>query len=85
MRALDDSVLRTAILDAVARRGTGKTVCPSEVARALASDWRPVLPDIRRVAAALQIEGAIVVTQKGREVSMGEVRGPVRLRQPASA
>lgn len=32
-------------------RGVGKTICPSEVARALADDWRALMPEVRSVAA----------------------------------
>ena len=46
---MDDETLRQAILSAVKTRGAGKTICPSEVARTLAHDWRALMPDVRRV------------------------------------
>ncbi len=60
-------------------RGAGKSFCPSEVARGLATEWRPLMPEIRRVAAGLQAEGALVATQKGRPVEVRVARGPIRL------
>ena len=64
-----------------ASRPAGRTICPSEVARALVGpggDWRaPMGPD-RGVAAALAASGQIRITQRGRDVAPG-VRGPIRL------
>ena len=67
------------ILARTAARGVGRTLCPSEVARALADDWRPLMPAVRAVAAELAEAGRIVVTQKGRAVDPRTARGPVRL------
>lgn len=67
---------------AVLQRGVGKTICPSEVARSLAEDWRPLMPDIRAVAAVLAEQGQIRATQKGRRVDLRAARGPIRLGLP---
>jgi hypothetical protein len=71
------------ILARTAARGADRTFCPSEVARALADDWRPLMPDVRAVAAELADQGRVVVTQKGRPVDPRTARGPVRLGRPA--
>jgi hypothetical protein len=73
------------ILRLVDERGEGKTVCPSEVARALAADgdFRPLMPDVRESAAALAERGEIVVTQKGEPVDARTARGPIRLGRQA--
>lgn len=63
----------------VSTRGAGKTICPSEVARALADDWRTLMPHVREVAGEMAARGEIVVTQKGRVVDIGSARGPIRL------
>ena len=44
-----------AILDLLAARGPGKTICPSEAARLLGGDdaFRPLMPIVRAAAAAL--------------------------------
>ena len=81
----DDARIRAVILDAVHASGAGKTICPSEVARALAVDWRPLMPDIRRVAQRLADQGALTVTQKGRPVHAETARGPIRLGHPSSS
>lgn len=57
-----------------------KTVCPSEVARALdPDDWRTWMQPVRDVAAALVARGTIDITQRGRVVKPG-ARGAIRLR-----
>jgi hypothetical protein len=70
-------VVRGAILDLVLRRGPAKSVCPSEVAKALSPDWRPLMPEVRAVAAGMP---EIVATQGGVEVDPLTARGPIRLR-----
>jgi hypothetical protein len=68
--------LRAAILDIALRRGRGRSFCPSEVARALASDWHPLMPALRAVAAEMP---EIRATQRGVEVDPRTARGPIRL------
>jgi len=59
-------------------RGPGRSFCPSEAARALAEDWRSLMPEIRRIAADL----GLVATQRGRPVDPVMAKGPIRLRLP---
>lgn len=69
------------ILELVRRRGAGKTICPSEVARALdEKNWRSLMKDVRREAAELARKGRIDVLQKGRVVDVAKARGAIRLR-----
>lgn len=69
------------LLDMVAARGLGKSICPSEVARRLApEDWRSLMPEVRAVANELQAAGKLRMTQGGVDVDPKEVRGPIRLR-----
>lgn len=77
-----DEAIRAAILDLVLRRGRGRTICPSEAARALSVDWRALMPGVRRVAAAMQAAGEISVTQRGHAADLAAARGPVRLSLP---
>lgn len=74
-----DEAIRAVLTDLALRRGAGRTFCPSEAARALAADWRPLMPAVRRVAAAMQAEGAIRATQKGAPADPVTARGPIRL------
>jgi len=69
-----------------------KTICPSEIARALskdeletlrASEWRDTMDDIRQVVWEKREAGEVEVMQKGEvigDVSLGQIRGPIRVR-----
>ena len=72
--------LRAAILTLAHERGAGRSFCPSDVARRVAEDWRPLMPEVRRVAHVLQSEGWVQATQKGAAVDPLTARGPIRLR-----
>ncbi len=70
-----------AILALVEERGVLKSICPSDVARALFADnWRDEMDAVREVAQDLSDRGLIKVTQKGREIkNVREAHGPIRL------
>lgn len=74
------------ILRQVAARGVDKSICPSEVARALApghvpDDWRGLLTGVRRAARELARAGRIEILRKGHAVDPGaEIKGVIRLR-----
>ena len=61
-------------------RGPDSSICPSEVARTIASpNWRPALDHVRDVGAELAANGDIAITQSGQTVSDPfRTRGPVR-------
>jgi hypothetical protein len=75
----DERIART-ILELLAQRDEGKTICPSDAARALDDDFRPLMDPVRRVARELVARGAIEVTQSGRVVDIDTARGAIRLR-----
>jgi hypothetical protein len=64
------------------QRDEGRTICPSEAARALAEDWRPLMQPVRDAAAAMVDDGRLEVTQKGEVVDPRAARGAIRLRLP---
>ena len=73
--------IRAALLNLVQQRGTEKSICPSEVARTLSAEWRPLLPAVRQEAVRLMQEGRIDILRKGKAVEdPGQVRGVIRLR-----
>lgn len=80
--AADRADAERAILDLLAIRGPGKTICPSEAARVLGGDdgFRSLMPLVRDAAGALAVAGQIEVTQRGRRVDIDDARGPIRLR-----
>jgi hypothetical protein len=79
---MSEPAIRDAILAQTAARGPEKSICPSEVARALEpEDWQRLMPRIRREAALLAREGRIDVLRKGKPVDPEqEIRGVIRLR-----
>lgn len=79
-----DTRLRNQILLLVEERGLGKTICPSEVARATRpDDWRPLLKKVRQAAILLADEGQISIYRKGKPIPTDQVRGVIRLGLPA--
>lgn len=61
-------------------RGEDKTICPSDVARAVGGDgWRPLMPLARDVAADLAEQGLVEVRQGGQRVDLDTVKGPIRI------
>ncbi len=81
MRPSDDAI--RAILTGLAyERGRGVSFCPSEAARRLADDWRPLMDDVRRVAGAMRDDGTLQATQGGVPVDPLSAVGPIRLGLP---
>ena len=80
--SIDRADARKAILDLLADRDPGRTICPSEAARVLGGDdgFRPLMPVVRDAAHTLADAGRIEVTQRGRRVDIDTARGPIRLR-----
>ena len=85
----DDAQIEETLLDLVAARGAGKTVCPSEVARALGGPhpdgWSPLMQPVRRVAVRLAKAGRIAILRKGRPVDPDDFRGVYRLGPPVGS
>lgn len=62
-------------------RGADKTICPSEVARALFdTNWRKHMDEVRQAAIALQQNGKVLITQKGIPVDVDHLKGPIRIK-----
>lgn len=80
-----DAQIHRALKTLLDARDDGKTICPSEAARALAGDdgFRAVMDDVRRVAFTMADAGELQVTQGGEVVDGRTARGPIRLRRPA--
>ena len=74
--------IRAAIRALLAARDEGKTICPSEAARAVygSDSFREHMGEVRAVAFALADAGILEVTQRGEVVDGRAARGPIRLR-----
>jgi hypothetical protein len=75
--------LQQAILTLVAERGHGRTICPSEAARAVGGihpdGWGPLMPHVRRISIMLAKDGQIVIIRKGKVADPDDFRGVYRL------
>lgn len=71
-----DEDIAAVLTDLALRRGRGKSFCPSEAAKVLVADWRPLMPRVRAVAAS---HPHITATQKGAVVDAVAAKGPIRL------
>ena len=78
-RAIED-----AILSLTAARGPDKSICPSEVARALSpaagDGWQSLLGPVRRSAVTLAVAGRIDILRKGQPIDPLTMKGVIRLR-----
>ncbi len=73
--------LESAILDLLADRASGATICPSEAARQVdAENWRDRMEDARRAARRLVARGLVEITQGGKVVDPSTAKGPIRVR-----
>lgn len=69
------------MLDKLAQRAIGATICPSEVARSIDGDaWRSLMPDVHAAVAELAIEGRVRLSWKGQPRTVAD--GPYRIGHP---
>lgn len=81
-----EAAIEATMLRLVAERGPGKTICPSEVARALAGptpeNWSPLMQPVRRIAVRLTKAGRLAILRKGKPADPDDFRGVYRLSLP---
>jgi hypothetical protein len=82
MGSVSKTEAQRTILALLEQRDPGKTICPSDAARALGGDdgFRPLMDLVRAAAGELAEEGRIEVTQGGEPVELDRAKGPIRLR-----
>ena len=75
--------VREVILALLAARAAGATLCPSEVARAVAgaSDWRAEMAAVHQAVDALVAQGMVRLSWKGVPLPVRE--GPYRIGRAA--
>lgn len=78
--------LEETLLGLVAACGPGKTICPSEAARAVGGahpdGWGPLMQPLRRIAVGLARRGRLVIYRKGRPADPDDFRGVYRIGLP---
>jgi len=81
--AIDPAALEALILRLVSEQAPGKTIDPSEPARALTGpagdQWGAAMPLVRRIAIRLADEGRLVIYRKGKPVDPHDFKGVYRL------
>ena len=75
-----DQRLEAEIRGLLEARARGATICPSEAARAVADDWKPLMERARSAARRLVVAGEVEVLQGGRVVDPSTAKGPIRVR-----
>lgn len=79
---IEDLVLRLA-----KERGAGKTICPTEAAKAAAAqrseeNWQGRLPGVKAAAVRLAKRGGVAIYRKGKPVDPEDFRGVYRIGLP---
>ncbi|MFC3694228.1 DUF3253 domain-containing protein [Chenggangzhangella methanolivorans] len=79
---IEDLVLRLA-----KERGEGKTICPTEAAKAAAGqrgedDWQARLPGVKAAAVRLARRGSVSIYRKGKPVDPEDFKGIYRIGLP---
>lgn len=81
--------LRATILDLLESPEAGKSISPTEAARALAGaderQWSRLMKPLRSVAIEMAKAGELVILRKARPVDPSDFRGVYRLALPAGA
>ncbi|KAL9639835.1 MAG: hypothetical protein Q9204_000941 [Flavoplaca sp. TL-2023a] len=86
-------ILRRGLSGKLQSRQFPKTICPSEIPRALSksdlapiglSDWRQLMPQVRSMLFDMRAKGEVEILQKGQVIStstsLDDVHGPIRAR-----
>ena len=77
--------VRATTLALAEHRGPDRTICPSDVARAMGGDgWRSLMQPVREVVQDLARSGEVEILQRGEMLDPdGGWRGPIRIRRRA--
>jgi hypothetical protein len=76
-----DRRLEEVILELLRARSRGKSLCPSEAARAAGGeDWNDLMEPARAAARRLAARDVVDIMQGGRVVDGSTARGPIRIR-----
>lgn len=69
-----------ALLELLRSRGSGKTICPSEILSEEQKQDKQVMEQVRQAARRLVAAKRIVIMQKGHVVDPSTAKGPIRLK-----
>jgi hypothetical protein len=74
------SEFESEILELLRKRGSGKTICPSEVLPPAEKSDKSRMEEVRQAARRLVAQGRILMTQNGQVVDPSTAKGPIRLK-----
>jgi Protein of unknown function (DUF3253) len=84
--ATDAAALRLEIARQIAAIGPGKSICPSDIARALGGShpdqWSRLMIPVRRVAVEMAKSGQLLILRKGKVADPDDFKGVYRLAAP---
>lgn len=82
-RSHDPAALRAAILDLLAQKPAGKSISPTEAARAIAGpdeqQWSRLMKPLRAVAIEMARAGELQILRKNKPADPADFRGVYRL------
>jgi hypothetical protein len=80
----DAAAVEATVLRMVQEAGPGRTVSPTDAARALmpGPEWHVLMQPVRRAAIRLALGGRIVIYRKGRPADPNDFKGVYRLGLP---
>ncbi len=85
------STLEIVIASLCSKGPRGRTICPTDAAKAYAAQrgedelaWRSHLAEVRRAAINLALSGKLVIYRKGKIVDPNDFRGVYRLGAPSA-
>lgn len=80
--AIEDQIRKQMFL-LLHERGASKTICPSEVARAIAgkneNEWRLLMRPIKAFAVEAANAGEIIIKRKGKMIDPQNIKGIYRI------
>ena len=73
--------IEATILRLLDEAGAGRTISPTDAARALieGGEWIALMPAVRRAAVELALAGRLVITRKGKPADPNDFKGVYRL------
>lgn len=75
--------IEDAIFELLEKREPGKSICPSEAAKATdPENWNRLMGQVRSTAVGLARAGRLVITRKGKPADPDTFKGVYRLRLP---
>ncbi|TVR06077.1 MAG: DUF3253 domain-containing protein [Salinarimonadaceae bacterium] len=80
---INEAEIARIMRELVATRGPARTICPSEVARAMAGPdeklWSRLMQPVRQAAVRLAKAGEVTIMRKGKPADPDDFRGVYRI------